>query len=347
LGLKDDTLWEVQWHPANGGAFRRIVMTRRGLRRVVIVLGLLVVLTLGIVGVLPLGLKGFLGRFTIAAARRENLALRDRSDLLREHAFAAAEQLYGRLQRARRFAWMVGESASAWQERCEAPPPPNARDEAVIGWLATVGSRLDQLAAELASPSSTPPCPLANLPSAAPVDRSQVVPVALFGWRTSPFTGKRMAQHGATLAAHLGEAVVAPGAGTVLFAGSVRERRANEWTRFGNVVVIDHGGGVLTVFGHLQDVAVRRGQALARAQRIGTVGQTGWTRVPALYFEIRWPVGGVSKPIDPALVNLALPVEELDARMVAPAADLPDDFAPLPHLVGGGGREPARPRRTR
>jgi len=346
VGVNDHTLWEIQWHPAGGGPFRRLVMTRRGLRRALIALGVVVVLALGVVGILPLGLKGFLARFTVAAEERENRALRDRGDLLREHALAEARRLYACLQRARRLGWAVGAPPATWREGCEPPPIPTAGDETVVGWLEGCGPRLDGLAAALASEPLTPPCPLGNLPSAAPVDISLSVPVSLFGWRTSPFTGKTMAQHGAMLAAHLGDAVMAPGAGTVLFAGSVHERRANEWTRLGNLVVLDHGGGVLTVFGHLQDVGVRRAQAIARGQRLGSVGQTGWTRVPALYFEIRWPVGGVTKPVDPALVNLWLPEADLDARIVAPAADLPDDFAPLPHLLGSGStREPVRPRR--
>ena len=346
MGLNDDMLWEVQWHPAGGGPFRRVVMTRRGLRRLLVILGVVAVLALGVVGILPLGLKGFLARFTVAAAQRENQALRDRGELMREHAFAAAQRLYARLQRARRLAWAVGAPAGTCREACEPPPPQTTSDDAVVAWLETYGPRLDGLASELASPTLTPPCRLTNLPAAAPIDMSRAVPVAVFGWQTSPFTGKTMAQHGATLAAHLGEAVLAPGAGVVLFAGSVHERRANEWTRFGNVVVVDHGGGVVTVFGHLQEVAVRRGQTLTRGQRLGTVGQTGWTRVPALYFEVRWPLGGVSRPIDPALVTLSLPEDHLDARMSAPAGDLPDDFAPLPHLMGSGtAHEPARSRR--
>jgi murein DD-endopeptidase MepM/ murein hydrolase activator NlpD len=118
----------------------------------------------------------------------------------------------------------------------------------------------------------------------------------------------------------------------VLFAGTVRERRANEWNQFGNIVVIDHGGQVLSVLGHLREISVRRGQALARGDRVGSVGQTGWTRVPALYFEVRWPWQGATVPVDPALVALALPLEDIDARLDRPDYDLPAGFALVEHL---------------
>ena len=178
----------------------------------------------------------------------------------------------------------------------------------------------------LSAPYEALRCPLSSLPIASPIDAARAVPVALFGWRVSPFTGKTMAQYGVTLAASQGEPVVAPGAGRVLFAGSVRERKANEWTRLGNLVVVDHGGGVMTIYAHLRDTLVKRGQVVARAQRLGSVGQTGWTRVPALYYEVRWPVDDGSKPIDPGLVTPTVPVEDLDARLADPTGGLPGGF---------------------
>ena len=343
MGVDAGALWELQWHPAGGGKVRRIVLTRRGLRRILVTAGAALVLVLAIVGILPIGLKGLLSRFTVEAARRENHALHAQRDTLHELANRLAGRLHAQVQRARRMAWAVGAAPAAWRAACDAAPAVDADDETMARWLAAVGSRLDDLGELFASPPHSPLCPLAALPLTPPVDMTHAVAVSLFGWRTSPFTGKTMAQHGITLAAPLGEPVLAPGAGRVVFAGSARERRANEWTRYGNVVVLDHGGGVLTVFGHLKDVAVKRGQSVARAQAIGTAGQTGWTKVPALYYEVRWPIGAESRPIDPALVTLALPIENLDARLAAPAGDLPQDYAQLGHLTSGaGGREPGQ-----
>ena len=335
MGVKDDALWEVQWHPAGGGKFRRLVLTRRGLRRTFWALAAVLFVVLVIMAALPLGLKGVLTSFTVDAARRENRALGVRGETLREQAYGLASQVRELVQRGRRVAWVVGAPPQVWEGTCPIPPPREAGDEAAIGWLAEQVTRMDALGEELSALRATLRCPLSALPIASPVDMRRAVPVALFGWRRSPFTGKTMAQNGATLAAPQGEPVLAAGAGKVLFAGSVRERKANEWTRFGNLVVVDHGGKVLTIYAHLRDVLAKRGQAVTRGQRLGSVGQTGWTRVPALYYEVRWPLNESSRPIDPGLVTPTVPVEDLDARLADPTAGLPGGFAILEHLIGG------------
>ena len=333
MGVKDQALWEIQWHPAGGGRFRRLVLTWRGLRRAAIALGFVLLVMFAIVGALPVGLRGFLSSFTVDAAKRENRALLEQAEPLREQISRLAMLLHDRVQRGRKVAWVLGASPQVWEEGCPPPPSRRANDEETFAWLARQGARLDAIGSDLAAPHEGLRCPLPSLPMAAPVDMTKAVAVALFGWRLSPFTGKTMAQYGTTLAAPQGEPLLAPGAGRILFAGSVRERRANEWTRFGNVVVLDHGGGIVTVFAHLRDVLVKRGQAVTRGQRLGSVGQTGWTRVPALYYEVRWPLGDHGQPIDPGLVTPTLPVENLDARLADPTGDLPGGYALLDHLV--------------
>jgi murein DD-endopeptidase MepM/ murein hydrolase activator NlpD len=300
-----------------------------------------------VVAALPLGLRGFLTSFTIDAAQRENRSLRVRGDELREKESRLATVLFEEVQRARRVAWVVGAEPRLWLPPCPLIPQAASGDEAVKSWLQTQVERLGLLGESLSSLHDGPPCPLSSVPFASPVNRQRAVPTALFGWRMSPFTGKTAANYGTTLAAQLGEPVLAPGPGKVLFAGEVRERRANEWTRFGNLVVVDHGGGVVTIFGQLREVAVRRGQIVARGQRLGSVGQTGWTRVPALYYEVRWPVAGGSAPVDPGLVTPTLPVEDLDARLANPTGGLPAGFARIEHLVGVGPGRPAPARRAR
>ena len=320
---------------------RRLVLTRRGLRWAVWALAVAVVVVLAVLAALPLGLRGFLTSFTVEAAQRENRDLRAKGDALREEENRLAAALRERLQRGRRVAWVLGAPSEMWQLPCAPPPHVGAGDTAVAAWLVEQGARLDVLGESLASPRFASPSPLAGLPLACPVDQARAVPTALFGWRLSPFTGKTAPHYGITLAASLGEPVRAPGAGRVLFAGSVRERQANEWTRFGNLVVVDHGGAVMTVFAHLRDVAVQRGQAVVRGQRLGSVGQTGWTRVPALYYEVRWPLPGGASPIDPGMVTLTLPIEDIDARLADPTGGLPAGFARVDHLLGARvGRTP-------
>jgi murein DD-endopeptidase MepM/ murein hydrolase activator NlpD len=271
-------------------------------------------------------------RFTVDAAKRENRALKkDHEDAL-DAALGMAAVLRRRLLLARRLAWVTAPGEVLPAGPIAAAPGPAAGEAEVLAWLQARLPQLDALTDRLSGAPAGLPCPLASLPTAPPVDMRQVVPIAPFGPHTSPFTGKSESHHGVTLAAPRGEPVVAPGAGKVAFAGAVRERRANEWTRFGTIVVVDHGGSVFTVYGHLGEAAVRKGQAVTRGTRLGKVGITGWTRVPALYYEVRWPRLGGHTPIDPALLCLALPLDDLDARIADPRAGLPADFADLAHL---------------
>jgi len=87
-----------------------------------------------------------------------------------------------------------------------------------------------------------------------------------------------------------GTPVVAIADGTVAFAG--------EQFFGGNSVVLDHGGGVFSIYYHLQEYAVSEGQKVARGERIGAVGSSGRATGPHLHFSVR-AAGG---RIDPALL---------------------------------------------
>jgi murein DD-endopeptidase MepM/ murein hydrolase activator NlpD len=65
---------------------------------------------------------------------------------------------------------------------------------------------------------------------------------------------------------------------------------------YGNAVVIDHGEGMATLYGHQSRLAVQPGQHVAAGDVIGYVGSTGYSSGPHLHFEVR--TGGY--PIDPA-----------------------------------------------
>jgi murein DD-endopeptidase MepM/ murein hydrolase activator NlpD len=292
------------------------------------------VFLLVVVGVLPIGMRGYLFGLTVEQARAENQELREAGDALRDEARAQAVRLEGQLDRARRLSWVLGVSEAVWRREVPSPSSVWSDDDSVVSGLASCLERLEELERELLVADRQTPYPLASLPTASPLLLSRAVPVDMFGWRISAFTGKEEAHHGVTLAAAVGEPVRAPGAGTVAFTGAVRDRRSNEWMRYGNLVVIAHGGGVYSVLGHLQSVSVRRGQSVGRGAAVGFVGTTGWSRVPALYFEIRWPWQGVSRPVDPALFQLWLALRDVDARLLAPDGGLPDDHARLERLPG-------------
>ena len=101
-----------------------------------------------------------------------------------------------------------------------------------------------------------------------------------FGGRRNPFGGSSYEFHsGQDIDAAPGDPVVAGASGKVAFAG---------WQNgYGQVVVIDHGGGLTTRYGHLSRIEVANGQAVERAQFIGRVGSTGRSTGPHLHYEVR------------------------------------------------------------
>lgn len=109
-----------------------------------------------------------------------------------------------------------------------------------------------------------------------------------FGWRSNPFGGSPEFHQGLDIAAPTGTTVTAAAAGTVIMA---------QWYGgYGNYILIDHGGGYSTGYGHLSAIYVSNGQAVKRGQAIGAVGSTGASTGPHLHFEVR--IDG--KPVDPA-----------------------------------------------
>ncbi|HTX58138.1 MAG TPA: peptidoglycan DD-metalloendopeptidase family protein [Verrucomicrobiae bacterium] len=109
-----------------------------------------------------------------------------------------------------------------------------------------------------------------------------------FGWRSNPFGGGPEFHPGLDIAAPTGTTVTAAAAGTVIMA---------QWYGgYGNYILIDHGGGWSTGYGHLSAIYVSNGQTVARGQAIGAVGTTGQSTGPHLHFEVRFN----GKPVDPA-----------------------------------------------
>ncbi len=86
---------------------------------------------------------------------------------------------------------------------------------------------------------------------------------------------------GLDIGAWMGAPVVASDSGYVAFAGWDR-------TGYGNLVIINHGNGFVTYYGHMSKIFVKRGQSVAQGQRIGSVGCTGNCTGPHLHFEIRY-----------------------------------------------------------
>lgn len=80
--------------------------------------------------------------------------------------------------------------------------------------------------------------------------------------------------------------IAAAAAGQVTFAGSDRDA-SGHLVGYGNYVVVAHGGGYMTVYGHLDKVLVATGQVVGAGEEIGLLGSSGWSTGPHLHFAIR------------------------------------------------------------
>lgn len=85
---------------------------------------------------------------------------------------------------------------------------------------------------------------------------------------------------GLDIAASTGTPIYAARAGEVIFAGRMNG--------YGNAVMIDHGGGFTTLYGHQSRIMVRNGQSVDRGSRVGSIGSTGHSTGPHLHFETRY-----------------------------------------------------------
>ena len=101
-----------------------------------------------------------------------------------------------------------------------------------------------------------------------------------YGGRIHPTTGKYKFHVGLDIPGSYGSAIVAANSGKVIWAG-------NRGDSYGNYVIIDHGGGVSTLYGHASKVLVSTGQSVSRGQRIANVGSTGRSTGPHCHFEVR------------------------------------------------------------
>ena len=100
-----------------------------------------------------------------------------------------------------------------------------------------------------------------------------------YGNRADPFNGEAEMHLGLDISALFGARVLAPADGIILYA----ERKAD----YGNLIVISHGNGLTTRYGHLSRFLVKVGQKVKRNDVIGLVGKTGRTTAPHLHYEVR------------------------------------------------------------
>ena len=122
-----------------------------------------------------------------------------------------------------------------------------------------------------------------------------------FGWRTDPVSGAGVRLHkGVDFRGRVGDLVLSIGDGTVAFAGHD--------PLLGNLVIVDHGDDVTSLYGHLSDVLVHEGVPLEAGAAIGLVGNTGRSEAPHLHLTVK--LGDTA--IDPMLL-LGQPPHRPDA----------------------------------
>jgi murein DD-endopeptidase MepM/ murein hydrolase activator NlpD len=150
------------------------------------------------------------------------------------------------------------------------------------GVLSALEKESDQIAAELAaSQSSGGENPgIIGWPINAAVG-------SYFGYRIHPIFGTKKLHTGIDLSAGAGTPIKAAESGTIIM--------SRTWGGYGRTVVIDHGGGLSTLYAHQSSILVSDGQQVARGDVIGYVGCTGYCTGPHLHFETReW-----GTPVDP------------------------------------------------
>lgn len=108
-----------------------------------------------------------------------------------------------------------------------------------------------------------------------------------YGYRVHPIFGTTIYHSGMDIGVDYGTPIHAADSGTVIYSGWI--------SGYGNAVIIDHGGGVQTLYGHNQSLNVSEGESVAKGSVIAYAGSTGNSTGPHCHFEVR--VNG--EPADP------------------------------------------------
>ncbi|MBP1621823.1 MAG: peptidase family protein [Acidobacteria bacterium] len=318
-------MYEIQLHPADiRRQVRYYFLSRRAFYWLAgVSAGLAVVVLAGVV-MAPFALRTLLQRGEVRALRQQHQL---QLNVLEQRTAALTRTergLESARNRERQMGLILGLPAAAGGPAGAAgelplqATVPAAADALRRGLeLDTASRTLLDRAGELAAFARSQPELTAGVPSICPVPVGSFVLTSPFGERLSPFTNAADFHAGIDLAAREGTPVVAAGGGRVAFAGSFPLRRHTRWWRYGNVVVLSHHGGYLTVYGHL------RGQHRLEHLAAPPLRGAGRARGPGR--------GRAGRPPD---LHSQLPVEGARGAALARA-----------RRAGGGFRPAAGPRR--
>jgi len=139
-------------------------------------------------------------------------------------------------------------------------------------------TRLESTLADLSAVAAEHELEVMAYPSRMPVTGGRVPVSSHYGTRRDPFTGRLARHSGLDIPARHGTPILASGGGRVLSAGYKGA--------YGQTVVIDHGDGLATLYGHASKLLVRPGEVVMPQQKIALVGSTGRSTGPHLHFEV-------------------------------------------------------------
>ena len=132
---------------------------------------------------------------------------------------------------------------------------------------------------------------LNHVPAIMPLHKNSCSIISGFGTRYHPILHYRRMHTGVDLSAKTGTPIYATGDGTVQVAG-----RSDDLSGYDIAVLINHGYGYQTLYGHMNDVKVRQGQKVKRGELLGHVGSTGLASGPHCHYEV-WLNGNKVNPI--------------------------------------------------
>lgn len=127
-----------------------------------------------------------------------------------------------------------------------------------------------------------------RMPAGWPVARGAGKLSSPFGYRLDPFTRRLRHHDGLDISARHGTPIVSTAGGVV--------REAGYASYYGNMVVVDHGGGIQTLYAHLSAISVSPGEKVTRGQVVGKMGSTGRSTGNHLHYEVH--VQG--RPVNPS-----------------------------------------------
>jgi murein DD-endopeptidase MepM/ murein hydrolase activator NlpD len=236
--------------------------------------------------------------FTLLSASSENRVLKEENAQLRSQVLLVQEKVahvQATLERVERFDAKLRSAVTHLQDpernlaigpvgAPEAPAAgssPAGRENPAalpgrISALDTEAQRQEASLRELSEYFDDQKSMLASTPSVWP---TQGWVTSDFGARLDPYSADRSMHQGLDISTPHGQPVLTPSDGTIVFNGTEGG--------YGKVLVVDHGYGVKTRYGHLSETYVRVGERVARGQKIAAVGNTGRSTGPHLHYEVR------------------------------------------------------------